>query len=262
MPSGGHNKFSYEYVKSIFEKNGFKLLENKYINNNVPMNCICVCGNKTKMRFADIKIGRKCEKDCKPKILSEINRTKDNKIKKICEYNNCKFIESYIYKRKTRIKYICKCGEESNAYLYNFKRFPNCKKCGSLKISGEKCHMYNPDREAIKLNKKFRKMCSQYIKRFMDATGQTKTRNTHELLGYTPKQLQNHILNHPDYILLKDEEWHVDHIFPIKAFLDHGILDLKIINALDNLRPMKSKENISKADNYDKEKFIKKYLNT
>jgi hypothetical protein len=31
---------------------------------------------------------------------------------------------------------------------------------------------------------------------------------------------------------------HVDHIFPIQAFLDHGILDLKTINALDNLRPM------------------------
>ena len=36
-------------------------------------------------------------------------------------------------------------------------------------------------------------------------------------------------------------------------------LDLKIINALENLRPMKGPENISKADNYDKEEFKNKY---
>jgi DNA repair protein RadC len=30
MPSGGHNKFQYEDVKQIFEKNGFKLKEREY----------------------------------------------------------------------------------------------------------------------------------------------------------------------------------------------------------------------------------------
>jgi hypothetical protein len=122
--------------------------------------------------------------------------------------------------------------------------------------------MYDPDREAVRLRKRFRKMCGQYIKRFMDATGQRKTRHTHELLGYTPEQLQEHILNHPDYIKVKDGEWHVDHIMPIQAFLDHNILDLKIINSLDNLRPMAGVENISKADVYDKEEFVRKYLNS
>jgi hypothetical protein len=42
-------------------------------------------------------------------------------------------------------------------------------------------------------------------------------------------------------------------------FLDHGILDLKIINALENLRPIPDPENISKADNYDEQEFKKKY---
>jgi hypothetical protein len=47
----------------------------------------------------------------------------------------------------------------------------------------------------------------------------------------------------------------------IQAFLDHNILDLKIINALENLRPMKGPENISKADSYNEEEFKNKYLN-
>lgn len=260
MPSGGCNKFSYEHVKSIFKQNGFELLDKNYINNNEPIRCICVCGNETKMRLAHVQNGRKCLR-CKPKIISDQLKTKDEEIKKICEDNGCKFIKSYIKNKRTRIKYTCKCGNDWEAYLCNFKRFPNCKKCGNLKVSGERCYMYNPDREEIKLRKRFRKMCGQYIKRFMEATGQHKARHTHELLGYTPKQLQEHILNHPDYESVKNEEWHVDHIMPIQAFLDHGILDLKIINALENLRPMKGPENISKADGYNKEEFINKYIN-
>jgi hypothetical protein len=47
----------------------------------------------------------------------------------------------------------------------------------------------------------------------------------------------------------------VDHIFPVQAFLDHGILDLKLINHLSNLRPMPGKENLSKADKYDEKEF-------
>lgn len=260
MPSGGHNKLSYEEAKSIFERNGFKLLEKEYISNRVPMKCICVCGNEAQMRLQDVAMGVKCQKYCMVKLLSNKFKTKDEEIKKICEDNGCKFIESWIQNKRTRLKYICKCGNEWEAYLCNFKKCPNCKKCGNLKVSGENCYMYDPDREAVGLRKRFRKMCGQYIKRFMDATGQRKTRHTHKLLGYTPEQLQEHILNHPDYDGIKDAEWHVDHIMPIQAFLDHGILDLKIINSLENLRPMKGEENISKADSYDEEEFIKKYL--
>ena len=130
-----------------------------------------------------------------------------------------------------------------------------CKKCGNKKVSGPNCYMYDPDREAVAMRKKFRKICGQHIHRFMRATGQKKTRHTHELLGYKPQDLQEHILNHPNYKNCEGEEWHVDHIFPIQAFLNHGILDLKLINNLNNLQPILGKENLSKADKYDKKEF-------
>jgi hypothetical protein len=262
MPSGGANKFSYDYVKSVLEEYGFKLLDRNYVNNNTPISCVCVCGNEVMMRLSHIKKGERCQKYCMPKIVSDRLKTKDEEIKKICKDNGCTFIKSWIQNKRTRVKYICKCGRDWEAYLCNFKRFPNCKKCGNLKVSGENCYMYDPDREGVKLRRRFSKMCGQYIKRFMEATGQCKTRHTHELLGYTPQQLQEHILNHPDYKALKDEDWHVDHIMPIQAFLDHGILDLKVINALENLRPIKGFENLSKADEYSEEEFKNKYINT
>ena len=42
---------------------------------------------------------------------------------------------------------------------------------------------------------------------------------------------------------------------PVKAFMENGITDLKIINALDNLQPLPETENLKKNDKYNKNKF-------
>ena len=48
-----------------------------------------------------------------------------------------------------------------------------------------------------------------------------------------------------------------DHIFPMKAFVDNGIFDLRVINSLDNLQPLLLSENRSKSCSYSKEEFLK-----
>jgi hypothetical protein len=254
----GNIKYDFEYVKKTFQEASCELLEIIYINNMTPMKYRCACGTLSTIRFVDFSAGVRCQ-TCKGHFNSENFRTKSKDMEIFCEQHGCKFIKSWIQNKRTRIEYICKCGKESEAYWGNFKRYPNCKKCGSAKVSGEKCYMYDPDREAVKLRKKFRKICGQNIYRFMQATNKKKTRSTHELLGYTPQDLQNHILNHPDYEKCKSGVWHVDHIIPIQAFIDHNILDLKIINALENLRPLAGPDNLSKADKYDEAEF-KNYL--
>lgn len=44
----------------------------------------------------------------------------------------------------------------------------------------------------------------------------------------------------------------IDHIFPLKAFVDYGILDVRLANCLENLQPMIGKENVSKSAKYDR----------
>jgi len=48
----------------------------------------------------------------------------------------------------------------------------------------------------------------------------------------------------------------LDHIFSIKAFLDFGIKNIKLMNCLDNLQPLSVAENVSKGDKYDSGAFI------
>ena len=47
----------------------------------------------------------------------------------------------------------------------------------------------------------------------------------------------------------------MDYIFPLKAFVDYGILDPALANCLENLQPMLGKENISKSAKYDRFSF-------
>jgi hypothetical protein len=93
----------------------------------------------------------------------------------------------------------------------------------------------------------------------LNVTGRVKNKRSAEMLGYDYKQLQEHIIGHQSWPTLKDKAWHVDHIFPIKAFIDYGISDLKVINALDNLRPLGAIENMCKNASYDKNEF-ERYL--
>ena len=75
-----------------------------------------------------------------------------------------------------------------------------------------------------------------------------------ELLGYTCEQFREHIESQFKEGMSWDGrgEFHIDHIKPIKAFLDEGITDPAIINALDNLQPLWAHENLSKGAKYDR----------
>lgn len=45
-------------------------------------------------------------------------------------------------------------------------------------------------------------------------------------------------------------EWHIDHKKPISRFLEQGITDPRIINALSNLQPMWASDNMSKSSKF------------
>ena len=93
------------------------------------------------------------------------------------------------------------------------------------------------------------------IEHTLNMTGKKKDGHTYELLGYSPKDLQIHIESYSDWEKLKDQKWTIDHIFPISAFIDLGITDIKIINGLDNLQPLIGKDNSIKNAKYNKEEF-------
>lgn len=177
-------------------------------------------------------------------------------VQKIFESRGCKFLDTEFIDNKFKHNYECKCGKIAQiAFIGFYHQNQNCKECGFKKNSGSNHHMWKEDREQVELNKKFRKKCYKAVQSSLEATGKEKVGRTSDMLGYTPKQLQEHIMNHPDWHKVKDKPWAIDHIFPIQAFVDHQIEDIALINCLENLRPITQIKNSEKKDKYNKDEF-------
>ncbi len=88
------------------------------------------------------------------------------------------------------------------------------------------------------------------LHRTLDRSFGEKTDRTHEVLGYSPAQLREHIEKQFVKGMSWDNygSWHIDHIVSIAEHIRSGERDPAVINCLTNLRPMWAKDNIRKSD--------------
>lgn len=93
--------------------------------------------------------------------------------------------------------------------------------------------------------------------KILKMTDQYKLGHTFDILGYSPMQLLDSLKLHENWDKINRSKWHLDHIFPIKAFLDYAIYDISVINCLENLQPLSEQENLSKSAKYDRVEFEK-----
>jgi hypothetical protein len=216
------------------------------------MRYICECGNEDKIRFSKFKIGQRC-RVCKYHKIGNSQRLNTDEVGKLFKARGCVLLDKYI-NNWTKIRYICHCGHEAEVTLNNFYKISGCRYCKDQK--GAKNPSWKPDREQLKLNQRISQRCSLLVRRVLKSTGQLKNAKSEILLGYSRKELNNRITSHPYWESVKNGDWAIDHIFPVKAFLDHGIQDLKIINSLDNLRPLSALGNSFKSHKYCEEDFL------
>lgn len=68
-------------------------------------------------------------------------------------------------------------------------------------------------------------------------------------VGYTQREFIEHIesLFEDGMTWINRSEWHIDHIIPLWWWLDIGVNDVSIINALVNLQPLWAKDNFNKG---------------
>lgn len=94
--------------------------------------------------------------------------------------------------------------------------------------------------------------CRQLLNQVLASCKTGRVDRTESLLGYTFKQFQEHIENQfkADMQWSNHGTWHVDHIKPVSVFITEGVIDPKIINALNNLRPLAARENLIKNKYY------------
>lgn len=248
-----NNKFDFEYVKQYFAENDCELLEKTYPNARTPLRYICSCGTESMIRFYSFRCGNRCWRCGRDKVAKAAALTHEE-VSAYFSSQGCQLLENYVLSR-IPMEYICICGNISKSNWNNFKRGRRCKECLRIKRSGSNNYQWIEDREAKKEYEVFKQRCYKTLKIALAAINKEKSSRTEEMLGYSIKDFQKHITSHPNYNAVKDKRWHVDHIYPIKAFADYGVTDVKIINGLDNLQPLMYNENISKGGKYEPIQF-------
>lgn len=245
---GKTTKFTQKEAIDFYKKYNCILLSEYNSTQKLQYKCSCGgIGNKT---FKAFKINQKCSKcGVRYKYFFE-------EVQNIFSNNKCELLEKEYFDTKTKMKYKCKCGNKSEICLDKFLNNRRCKKCCLL---GEKNGRWNPDRELVKLNAIIASRSLSYLKQLLKKQGKQKELKMKNYLGYSVSELRDRITKHPNWNNVKNTAWHIDHIFPTKAFLENGISDLKIINSLDNLQPLTEQQNLSKSAKYNKEEF-KKWL--
>lgn len=256
--SKNHGYKSHEEVKNYFQQQSCELITpvwNSEITtvSKLKLEYICKCGRKAECSWNNFKKGKRCGY-CHDR--GRVKKFTFDEAKSIFENEGCELLETEYINCGTPMQFKCSCGNIGNVNLTNFKNYQHrCHKCAVKKRTGPNHFRWRPDREQLKIDKKFRALCMSMLRRALKKTGKGKAGKTYELLGYNSKELQEHVNSHPNWNAVKDGIWHLDHIFPIQAFLDYGIKDVKLINCLENLQPLSQHDNNLKKDKYDKKEF-------
>jgi len=244
-------KRTTDQVRDYFSQQGCVFLD-EYTHCMTPMKYICKCGREAKTSWNNFTKGKRCG------YCHETGRKKKwtiEELRELYQSKGCEFLEEKYHNGHQPMRFRCRCGKEHIKSLHEFKKQPRCLDCYMASRSGENHHAWITDRELKRWKELFRKKCYKALRSSLKAIGKRKVGRTSDLLGYTPQELQDHIMKHPNWKRVKDKDWHLDHIFPIEAFVEHGITDLCIINALPNLQPILQTENNQKKDKYDKVAF-------
>lgn len=250
-------KRTTEEVAEYFKNHNCQLLD-EYRGTQIKMKYICSCGNMGNTSWNNFSKGKRCGKCVKWGLA---HKKSLDEVKSFFNSLGCEFLSTKYNGIHDHYTFRCKCGkiEEGimSAFLHGKKK--GCYACYLQSRSGKNNHSWKPDREKHRNDVLFRKKMYKALRSTLNAFNQSKVGKTSDMLGYGPKDLQQHIFNHSSWEKVKAINWHLDHIFPIQAFLDYNIYRPELINALDNLQPLEGKENISKHGRYDK-KLFENYL--
>ncbi len=217
----GNNRF-IERSEIIHGKGTYDYSKVNYKRNDIKIIIICKKHGEFDQEPCRHLLGNGCQK-CQVENFTYTTEKFINKAKlkhgDKYDYELVNYIKSDI-----KVKIICKehgiFEQKPNKHLQG----QDCYLCGLKKQSGKNHWNYTIDRNRVKTIKLIQNLSSPYRKRFREKYNVSK--------GYD-----------------------IDHIFPVKAFVDYGIYNLEIINLEENLQALPLSINRKKNSKYDKQEF-------
>jgi hypothetical protein len=118
-------KHTLEYIQTYFKEQECELLETEYINSKTKMKYICKCKKESEITWDNFKKGKRCMKCGGREKLTYEN------VYNYFKEQECELLETEYINNRTKMKYICKCNNESEITFNDFKdQNKRCRKCG------------------------------------------------------------------------------------------------------------------------------------
>lgn len=236
---------------------GCSFISAEFVNNKHLITCLCRCGSERICELKNLRKSKNCER-CRNRDQALTFQY----VQKFFADQGCRLLDEEYRNARTKLRYVCSCSTESAIVFDSFRRGNRCQNCGNRKISEflrKRTGPANPcwikDRNKKRDADRFCQRCRTMVKQGLKRLGLQKNDKSEILLGYKFSELQKHIESFPSWNILKNQVWHIDHIFPLKAFTDYGILDFRLANCFDNLQPLSGTDNVRKQAKYDRVAF-------
>ena len=128
-------KLTIEYVRECFEKEGYILLEEEYVNAKTHMRYICPNGHNHSTTWSNFKHGFRCPY-CSHSKTSKGQRANFKKIKQAFEEENYTLLtkEEEYKNRHTYLYYICPKGHKHKISWCGFQQGKRCPYCSRKKV--------------------------------------------------------------------------------------------------------------------------------
>lgn len=251
-------KYTQDQVANICRNYGF-IQQEYYHGVNIPMMCTCSCGAATNISLSSILKGQKCF-TCGNNTQAKKNRLSQDYVTKQFVSRGYQLQDNYVNNDTKMWVQHLSCHYLFQITYSSFQQGCGCPLCGKIqagtKHSGSQHPKWIIDREKVKQMLFWQRKVTQILHGCLNRVGTTKQNHTDVLLGYSPNELRQHIESFDTFNTLSKGNWHIDHIFPLRAFLDHEICDISLICALDNLQPLSVFDNISKGCTYSESAFL------
>ena len=115
-----------EYIRSVFEQEGYTLLSTKYINNGTKLDYVCPNGHTHSITWAHWNTSKaRC-----PYCAGNVKYTIEDVRSVLDSYNYVLLSDNYV-SSKSKVKYICDNGHINESQFYTLKSGHKCPHCAN-----------------------------------------------------------------------------------------------------------------------------------
>lgn len=132
-------KHTIDSIRVDFEAKGYTLLETKYINNSLPMRCLCKCGRETTIAYNNLTRNISGCIQCTGRLTQD-----DATV--IIERSGCTLLSTHEFVlNETHITYRCVCENTHTGPWKTFKNGARCPECTKVKYKNTCNELYGVD---------------------------------------------------------------------------------------------------------------------